>query len=214
MLDKLKPTNFVIFELTAIAITALLKFIIMDRLGMRAFYITGTCLFWIWYVYYRYSNDHNVLRYWGFRKDNFVRSWTILLPFAIVSAILVFIYAGNNQVELMNPHIIPIFILYPLWGMVQQFIFLVIIALNMRQFRIFSKNRNRLYLVVSLLFSIIHFPYVPLMVYTFFMEIVFLIAYRKWRNMWAIGMAHGWSATLLLYYVLQRDLWQELFTWF
>lgn len=209
-----KPSNAGYFELTAIAITALAKFIIMDWLGMRAFYISGTCLFWIWYVYYRYSHDPSVLKYWGFRKSNFWRSWKILLPFLIISTGLNAAYAFNNGNVLGNFHIIPLLILYPLWGLIQQFIFLGIIALNLQHFRIFSRDRILLFLAVSVVFSLIHYPYYPLMGCTFIMELVFLSVYWKWRNLWSIGIAHGWIATFLLYYVMNRDLWNELFAWF
>jgi uncharacterized membrane protein (DUF485 family) len=52
------------------------------------------------------------------------------------------------------------------------------------------------------------------MAFTFAMEVIFLTVYFKWRNLWAIGLAHGWIATFLIYYVLDRDLWTELFAWF
>jgi hypothetical protein len=41
------------------------------------------------------------------------------------------------------------------------------------------------------------------------MEVVFIIVYIKWRNLWAMGIAHGWIATFILYFVLERDLWAE-----
>jgi len=209
-----KPSNAGYFELSAIAITAFTKFVVMDWLGMRAFYITGTCFFWAWYVYYRYTHDQSILKYWGLRRSNFWKSWKILLPFVVISTGLTAAYAINNDIALANWHIIPVIILYPLWGLIQQFIFLGIIALNLQHFRIFSRDRLLLFLAVSLVFSLIHYPYYLLMVFTLIMEIVFLYVYWKWRNLWAIGLAHGWTATFLLYYVLNRDLWKELFNWF
>ena len=209
-----KPSNAGFFELTAIAITALTKFIIMDWLGMRAFYISGTCLFWLWYVYYRYSHYPSIMKYWGFRKANFRKSWMVLFPFLILSTGLTAVYAHNNHIPLVNFHILPILILYPIWGLIQQFIFLGIIALNLQHFRIFSRDRALLFFAVSFVFSLIHYPYLSLMGFTFIMELVFLAVYWKWRNLWAIGIAHGWIATFLLFYVLNRDLWMELFAWF
>jgi hypothetical protein len=63
-------------------------------------------------------------------------------------------------------------------------------------------------------FAWVHYPSLPLMVFTFFMELVFLVAYFKWRNLWALGLYHGWVASLLLFFVLGRDLWNELWTVF
>jgi hypothetical protein len=210
----LKPQNAGVFELSAIALTALSKFIIMDWLGMRAFYIIGTCLFWIWYVYFRYSHDPAIMRYWGFSRLNFRESWYILLPFLVISIVLTALYARNNDIRLFNIQIVPVLVLYPIWGIIQQFIFLGIIALNLQQIRYFSQNRALLIVLVAFVFSLIHYPYLSLIGFTFLMEIIFLIVFLKWRNLWAIGLAHGWVATFLLYYVLGRELWTELFAWF
>ena len=213
-MNSFKPSNPVYFELTAITVTALLKFIIMDWLGMRAFYITGTSLFWAGYVYYRYSYDHNVLKYWGFRKENFLKSWTVLLPFLVLCLSLAALFAHHNNAVYFSWQILPVLILYPLWGIIQQFIFLCIITLNLQRISFFSRNNLLLFLLVALIFSLIHYPYFSLMIFTFAMEIVFVLVYWKWRNLWAIGLAHGWIATFILYYVLNRNLWSELFAWF
>lgn len=209
-----KPKNAGTFELTALAITAIAKFIVMDQLRMRAVFIIATCFFWLWYGRYRYIHDKSILEYWGFKRDNFIDSWKVLLPFLLISVFLTGLYAVNNGIRVDNPHLIPILILYPVWGLIQQFIFLCIITLNLRQLKFFSENSGILYLAVPALFSIIHYPDLYLMGITFIIEIVFLITYIKWRNIWAIGLAHGSIAAFLLFYVFNRDLWKELFAGF
>jgi uncharacterized protein len=209
-----RPKNAGTFELAALAVSAIAKFIVMDWLEMRAFYITSSSLFWLWYVYYRYKKDKTILKYWGFKKSDFYESWKILLPFFILSSTLAVLYARNNGIPVFQLNIIPVLVLYPVWGLIQQFIFLCIIALNLKQLRFFSKNKGALFLLVSFLFSLIHYPDYYLMGITFVMELVFLLSFWKWRNLWAIGIAHGIMATFLLHYVFGRDLWQELFAWF
>jgi hypothetical protein len=186
----------------------------MDWLGMRAFFIAGTCLFWSWYVFYRYINDHKIIKYWGFQKRNFFDSWKILFPFMSISLCFILIFAMNNDIEIRNKHIIPVLLLYPLWGLIQQFIFLGIIFLNLNNSKFFQGHKNLIFILVAAVFSIIHYPHLIIMVFTFLMEIVFLITYFKWRNLWAIGLTHGWVATFLLYFIIKRDLWVELFAWF
>jgi len=209
-----RPKSAGTFELAALAVSAIAKFIVMDWLEMRAFYITSSSLFWLWYVYYRYKRDKTILKYWGFKKSDFYESWKILLPFFILSSTLAVLYARNNGIPVFQLKIIPVLVLYPVWGLIQQFIFLCIIALNLKQLRFFSANKYTLFLVVSFLFSLIHYPDYFLMGITFVMELVFLLSFWKWRNIWAIGIAHGLIATFLLYYVFGRDLWRELFAWF
>jgi uncharacterized protein len=201
-------------ELYAVGLTVLLKFILMDRLGMRAFYISGTCLFWLGYVVFRYREDNSILKFWGFKRENLSKSLYALLPFLITIAVFTWLYGISSGVRILNFHIIPVLMLYPAWGIIQQFMLVCIIALNLQNRVFFSSHKIFLILLVSLFFSMVHFPYITLMVFTFFMEIIFLFAYYRWRNLWAIGLMHGWSATFLLFYVLNRDLWQELFAWF
>jgi membrane protease YdiL (CAAX protease family) len=82
--------------------------------------------------------------------------------------------------------------------------------------KLHPENKNNLILIISgsILFSLIHFPDPFLMAFTFFMEFIFLMVFNKFRNLWALGLTHGWVATFLLYFVQGRDLWKELFAWF
>ena len=213
----MKPSKkgyFRITELIAVAITVALKFILMDWLGMRAFYIGGICIFWLGYVVFRYSSDHSILRCWGFKKENFGKSLRVLFPFLVISIIITIIYGKLNHIRILNYHVIPVLLLYPVWGIIQQFMLVCILVQNLQKTAFFSNRKYRVILLASCLFSLIHYPYPALMIFTFVMEMIFLIAYVKWRNLWAIGIAHGWIATFLLYYALNRDLWTELFAWF
>jgi len=209
-----RKIHYQTIELYAVALTVLLKFILMDWLGMRAFYITGTCLFWLGYVVFRYRKDHYILRFWGFTRENLTKSLYVLLPFLGTVAVFTWLYGMYSGVRILNIHVIPVLMLYPAWGIIQQFMLVCIIAQNLQNRVYFSSHKIRVILLVSLFFSMVHYPYITLMIFTLLMEIIFLLVYKRWRNLWAIGLMHGWTATLLLYYVLQRDLWLELFAWF
>jgi len=111
-------------------------------------------------------------------------------------------------------HLLPVLALYPVWGIVQQFMMICIVAENLSGLKKLSRNKPLVIVITSILFGLIHFPDFSLMIFAFVMEIAFLVIYYKWRNLWAIGLAHGWISTFLLFYVLGRDLWTELFLWF
>jgi hypothetical protein len=203
-----------VVELLAVVVTVLLKFILMDWLGLRAFYIAGTCFFWFGYVIFRYRQDHTILKFWGFKRENFAISMYSLLPFFGITAVITWLYGMYSGIHLLNIHIIPVFLLYPAWGIIQQFMMVCIIAQNIHNMVNPSFRKARVILFVSVLFSLVHYPYPVLMIFTLLMEIIFLMVFYRWRNLWAIGLMHGWIATLLLYNVLQRDVWLELFAWF
>ena len=153
----------------------------MDLLNFRAFYICITCLFWLIYVYRRYQNDHTILKIWGFQKNNFKQSFFFLLPFAILGYAGIILYGLLNHADILNWHVIPIFLLYPLWGLVQQFMIIGLIAGNLKELRQITVKTYQIILVTSLLFGLVHYPSPFLMIFTFFMELAFIITYLKWR---------------------------------
>jgi len=198
------------FELLAVLLTGLLKFIFIDWFNLRVFYIGITCLFWISYVYKRYQSDNTILKSWGFQINNFRSSFFLLLPFFVLCCTGITLYGLYNHTDILNWHVIPILFLYPVWGLFQQFILISLIAGNLKELRNIKFKNYQIILLTSFLFSLVHYPSVFLMIFTFFMEMVFITVYFKWRNIWSPGLYHGLIACLLLFYVLERDLWLEL----
>lgn len=195
-------------------VLGLSKFFIMDWLGMRAFYITGVCFVCFLYIYFNYKKNKSVLQLWGLQGANFNKSLALLSPFLFICIFLSILFGNLYYNPVKSWHILPILVLYPIWGLIQQFIIVVIV------FQVFAKmnpdKTGSLSLIVfgSILFSLIHTPDLLLMSFSICMEFFFLWVFFKWRNLWAIGLVHGWVASFLLYYVQGRDLWKELFAWF
>ena len=183
---------------------------LMDWLNWRAFYIAGICMFWLGYIFFRLKTNRELLKWWGFKKENFRQSFFVLLSFVLICIILIVLYGNFSNRLYFTWHIIPVFFLYPLWGIIQQFLLLGIISNNLVSVLDVKINRYVIILLISALFSLIHYPSYLLMIFTFIMEVVFITVYLRWRNLWAIGIAHGWIATFLMFYILARDLWSEL----
>ena len=186
----------------------------MDWLMMRAFYIAGISLFWLIYIFYRFSVNRNILSFWGFKKEFLKKTIIFLSPLVFLSIIVSILYGYFKNGLLITWSIIPILILYPMWGIIQQYLMLGIISQSLLTILEAERKRFVIIFLVSFFFGLIHYPTYFLMIFTFIMEVVFITVYFKWRNLWAIGIAHGWIATFLLYYVLERDLWTELFQLF
>jgi len=201
-------------EVIAVFITGILKFIFLNILQMRAIYIISICLCWFLYVYFKYRSNPKILEYWGFRSENFKSSVIFILPFTIFSIIVFTLYAILKNTDIFNIHILPIFILYPLWGLIQQFIMIGIIFQTLKNSRKIKLTENQTIMIICSIFSIVHFPYLWLMIFTFFMEYLFVKVFLKYRNIWAIGLHHGWIATFLLFYGQNRDLFEEMIMWF
>ncbi len=197
-------------EIGAVGITGTMKYIFMDWLELRVFYIVAACLFWIIFIYIRDRRNNSILKQWGFRKMNFKESFSFLAPFALAAIAGVVWYGITFNTTFLNWHIIPIILFYPAWGIIQQFLILALVAGNLYALQSVRLSKLQIILLISVVFSLVHYPSFPLVVFTFFMELLFGLAYFKWRNLWSLGLYHGWVASLVIFFVLGRDLWSEL----
>jgi len=126
----------------------------------------------------------------------------------------IYFYGVEAEASFLNWRILPILVLYPLWGLLQQFMIAGLIAGNLQKLESIKLRDSLIIIITSIVFALIHAPSLPLMMYVLVMEIVFLLVYFKYHNLWAPGLFHGWVSGLFLYYVLERDLWKELWVVF
>ncbi|MCB9262209.1 MAG: CPBP family intramembrane metalloprotease [Flavobacteriales bacterium] len=203
--------NTRIFEITAAFLTALGKFLFVDFLGWRFTFTTVAILFWVSYVFIRYRQNHEILAYWGFSKNNFREVVIKLLPFAAISLIACFAIGYIRQTINISWHIIPILILYPLWGVIQQFLLVGLIAGNLKDFEGQPLKDIYIIFVSSICFAAIHYPYYWLIVGTFVLALIYSSIYLKKRNLYALGLFHGLLGALFFYTVVNRDPFLEMF---
>ena len=151
------------------------------------------------------------MRYWGFTTQNFWKSFVIILPFALTCIGGMMLYANSGNIPLFNPHIIPILILYPLWGFIQQFLVVGLVAGNLKDMHKYKWPLPAVVLATSVLFGLVHYPYPILMIATFFLALFYTLIYLRYRNLISLGLFHGWLGCFFMFYVLNRDPWQEVF---
>lgn len=200
-----------ILEIIAVAFTAIGKFIFMDFLNWRLQYVVFAIIGWCSYVFYRYKQEKNILKYWGFRTDNFKSTAKLMLPFAIIS-IISFIVIGYYQNTLnLTWHVLPLLITYPIWGSIQQFITIGLIAGNLNGLSKRKLNKYLIIFITAILFSIVHYPSIWLMIGTFLLALFYGYIYLKKKNIYVMGLFHGWLGALFYYTVVNRDPFQEVF---
>lgn len=103
-----------LLEIAAVLLTGAGKFIVMDALGAKLPFIVGAVLGWGTYVYRRHRRQPGILAYWGFRTDNFRKSFFGLLPLA-TAAVLLFAGVGYATGKwVLSWHLLPVLLLYPL----------------------------------------------------------------------------------------------------
>ena len=199
-------------EIVAVVLTGIGKLVFVNYLDLKFWYITIACIFWIGYVIFKSIHQPAVLAYWGFTRKNFKRSMRFLTPLAVISVVGFFVYGYTQDTMLFNWHIIPILVIYPIWGTIQQFLMVGLVAGNMRDLERKNIPLVIIVIVTSIAFSIIHVPSLLLVLATLLLAIVYTIHYLSARNLWTLGLFHGWLGGLFYFIVLGRDPWVEVFS--
>lgn len=195
----------------AVVLTAVGKFVFMDFLQWRFPFIAAAIILWGCYVIYRNRKTPGITQYWGFRTDNFGTVVRRILPFGIIS-LAIFICIGMYQDTInLTWHIVPILILYPIWGIIQQFLLIALTAGNLQDFANLKVPKVLIIIVSAILFGLIHYPFLWLIVGTFILGVFYGLIYFKHRNIYALGIFHGWLGGLFFYTVVNRDPFIETF---
>jgi hypothetical protein len=198
--------------LTAAALTAALSFTsLADSTASFKFFILGACLFWGGFVAVRARQDRTAFRKWGFRSDNLLRASLIPAAAFVLGAAGLALVGWQLHGHLLFPaHALLMFLVYPVWGWVQQFLMLGVLATNLE--RAGLRHRKVLLVVaVALIFGLLHVSKWKLMLATFLVELAIVPMYLSERNLWPLGVLHGWLGGLFYLWVEHRDLWAEYF---
>jgi len=200
-----------LLEIIAVAATGVGKFVFMDFLNWRLPFVIFAIVTWTVYVYYRYKKDKLVLKDWGFRLDNFKVVFKSIMPFVVVS-IISFLIIGYFQGTLnLSWHIIPLLITYPIWGTIQQFLTIGLVAGNLNTLNFVKLNKITVILITAVLFSLVHYPSNWLMIGTFILAICYGYLYLKSKNLYVLGLFHGWLGALFYYTVVNQDPFADVF---
>jgi membrane protease YdiL (CAAX protease family) len=198
-------------EIIAVLMTVATKFIFMDMLHWRLVFIITIINAWTGYVIYRSRKTEGILRYWGFRIDNFKIAMRMVLPFAIVAVIGMIAIGYFLGTLNLQWHMIFILLLYPIWGIVQQFLVIAIVAGNLRDLTTKRINQTVIIFLTALLFGLVHYPWNWLMLATFLLALFYGYIYLRERNLFVLGIFHGWLGAIVFYTVVNRDPWLEVF---
>ncbi len=198
-------------EMIAVLLTGLGKFIFMDLLNLRLFYIILAMVIWSTYIVLRSRNIPSVLKYWGFRSNNVQQVFIMILPW-IIAAVAMCVVVGFWR-DTINPtwHILPLLIIYPIWGVVQQFLIIALLAGNLQDLQRHEISRPVIIFLTALIFGLVHYPYPWLIIGTFLLALFYTHVFLRARNLWVLGVLHGWLGAIFFYTVVDRDPFLEVF---
>lgn len=154
------------------------------------------------YIVWRARVTPGALRLWGLRRDNLLPAVRAQLAFVGVGGIAL-AALGSMLGRLAVPQTFWLTLaLYPLWGTAQQFALQNLIARNLTGF---TRNDIAIACIASALFGLSHYPRIDLALLTLAAGIPFTLIFRRWPNLWAVGIAHGILGTLAVYWVAGED---------
>jgi len=168
--------------------------------------VVGGAGLWAIYLAARLRRDRGTLRRWGLRVDTLRPAArdaaSVTLPLA--AAMAAYGFARGHLPP--PPGFWWILVLYPVWGLAQNFLLNAMLARNLR-----TVLPERLVVVVAtLLFSLSHAPDLEIMALTLLVAPIWLVLYRRNPNLWVLGLAHGLLGTLAFFAVLGRNVLQTL----
>lgn len=196
-------------EVTAVVITGVLH-LVCKPLGFQGVYIVGAISFWIGFVLLTARERPAVLGEWGFRKDNvreaFLASAAIFVPVLLLMGLL----ARVRGTLAVSPSLAIMLLLYPAWGLVQQFLVQSLLITNLAKGPLRSHPSARM-AFGGILFSFVHVGNLYLVLATAILGALFVWLFSKYGNLWPLGLFHGWLASLFYRWFLGRDPLTEIF---
>jgi len=108
----------------------------------------------------------------------------------------------------LNMHLLLIALIYPVWGLAQQFMLQAMVVRNLRRL---VPSPFAVTLIGAVLFSAVHLPDLLLAGATVLLALFFIPLYLKDRNIIPLGLAHGLLGALAYFWLLGRDPYLEFF---
>ena len=162
---------------------------------------------WGVYALWRMFTTPGMARAWGFRRDTF---FSALEPCALVGlcAVVPLLMYGHAFGRWPLPATCWMtLLLYPWYGIAQQFALQALVARNLRPL---ISGRVLRMCATACIFSAAHFPNPWLMVLTVPLGLALTWISERSPNLWAVGILHGVLGALVYYLVLGLDPGAEL----
>ncbi|HYT94716.1 MAG TPA: hypothetical protein VEL76_38725 [Gemmataceae bacterium] len=105
------------------AVTIALHLILAATMeGPSVAFILGACVCWTGFIVVRVRQHKDAFRTWGFRMENLWQAAAIPALIFVVAAASLAGYAAFHGTLRFPPPTLLLFLVYPVWGVIQQFL--------------------------------------------------------------------------------------------
>ena len=140
---------------------------------------------------------------WGLTLQNFRISFLWCTAVGALGTVVMLIYMAIFKTGLpFHYDLVLMLILYPIWGVLQQFLVQAMVAVNL------SKTKLPIYVVYLLTacsFTLVHWANWLLMLATFILGLLFTPIFLRWKCLYPLGLYHGWCGALFYWLVLDNN---------
>lgn len=193
----------------AVALTGV-GHLVFSELDASSVFIPVASVGWGSYVLYRARRDPDFLRQAGFSGEGLgpaFRDATLVAVGAL--ALMAGVGAARGSLR-FDPDMVPLLALYPAWGLVQQFLVQGLVAGNLAGHPGWVSSSYFVTPVTAAVFSSVHLPDWELTAGTFGLGLAYTPLYLRHRNLWPLGLYHGWLGVFYYFWVLERNPWDSL----
>jgi uncharacterized protein len=155
-----------------------------------AAFIVSCMTFWGLYLVVRVYRNRVLLDQWGLRPTRFVRELArFLTPVVVVAVLAGAVYAAATERPLWPAWIGVSLLLYPAWGLVQQWLVQSLLVDNVRALT--GARLPWLMVLGAVGFGAVHVAHPKLVVATALVGAVYVWLFQRWRNLWPLAVCHG-----------------------
>ena len=194
-------------ELAAMTATGVLFLIFENVLHLKLQFLIPCAIVWIAYIVHRLVKERSLAAQWGLRLDNLKSAAPpILGVFAVsVAALGAWHLAVGGGAIPRGAWVL--FLIYPLWSFLQQFVLQALIAANLE---LLGVARAAVVPIAAALFGLAHLPDWPLAALCAVAGLAWTAIYLRCRHLPLLAISHAWLGSLAYYWVLQRDPWGQM----
>lgn len=197
-------------EAAAIIFTGSAHLVCESVLEIKWLFMFVALIAWSAYLARKVRHEWTLLQQWGFRWTHLGVSSMVAGGVFLVGAAGIAGIAHVRGILSLHWHLVPLLLLYPVWGLLQQYVLQVLIVRNLLQGAPWFDSARKVTPTAAVLFAVAHWPDTILMGATFLLGLSFTPIYLRWCNLWPLGLYHGWLGALTYFWLLGRDPWVEL----
>lgn len=192
-------------ELSAVGLTAAAHLATWAWPVLHAVVVLTIMLGWAGYIACRCRGDVEARRALGLQRRGLGATLRITLPLALASVALFAAFAWSQGTLSLPWTLALLFLTYPAWGLTQQLLVQGVLVRNLDAVPALQRRPWLIALAAGLLFGLVHWPFPELMVATTLMGAGFALIWLRHRNLWPLGLVHGWGGALFFLWVMGKD---------